>query len=161
MWSVRLSLVGQWCSLRQWQILTEYRDKGKRSNHLQPIMVSQGPLKEICFAPAGAILRPQHDGAECERNNSADTLVSEEGAGRGVPGTGAEVPLQPMERTVVEQAGPLHPMVYHSGAHIRIAALKESSQEQTPTRTFSPWMGFHTGACDMVGASSHAGGVHS
>lgn len=62
MWSVRLSLVGQWCSLRQWQILTEYRDKEKSSSHLQPMIVTQDPQEEACFAPAGAILRPWQDG---------------------------------------------------------------------------------------------------
>ncbi|GAB0204295.1 EH domain-containing protein 4 [Grus japonensis] len=38
----------------------------------------------------------------CERNNSADTKVSEEGGGGGAPGAGVEIPLQPME---VEEHG--------------------------------------------------------
>ncbi|GAB0184492.1 epimerase family protein SDR39U1 [Grus japonensis] len=33
----------------------------------------------------------------CERNNSADTKVSEEGGGGGAPGARADIPLQPME----------------------------------------------------------------
>ncbi|GAB0186006.1 mitochondrial enolase superfamily member 1 [Grus japonensis] len=36
----------------------------------------------------------------CERNNSADTKVSEEGGGGGAPGTRAEIPLQPVEKTM-------------------------------------------------------------
>ncbi|GAB0185779.1 cAMP-dependent protein kinase inhibitor alpha [Grus japonensis] len=36
----------------------------------------------------------------CERNNSADTKVSEEGGEGGAPGAGAEIPLQPMEKTM-------------------------------------------------------------
>jgi len=40
----------------------------------------------------------------CERNNSADTKVSEEGGGRGAPGAGEEsFPLQPMMKTMVRQ----------------------------------------------------------
>ena len=46
----------------------------------------------------------------CERNNSADTEVGEEGGGGGAPGAGAEIPLQPVVKTMVRQAGPLQPM---------------------------------------------------
>jgi len=35
---------------------------------------------------------------------SADTKVSEEGGGGGASGTEAEIPLQPMEKTMVRQA---------------------------------------------------------
>lgn len=42
---------------------------------------------------------------ECERNNNADTRVSEEGEGEDDPS--AEIPLQPLEKTVVKQAIPL------------------------------------------------------
>ena len=53
----------------------------------------------------------------CERNNSADTKVSEEGGGGGAPGAGAEIPLQPMVKTMVrQQAVPLQPMEVHGGA---------------------------------------------
>ncbi|GAB0179821.1 E3 ubiquitin-protein ligase MARCHF3 [Grus japonensis] len=37
----------------------------------------------------------------CERSNSADTKVSAEGGGGGTPGARAEIPLQPMEKTMV------------------------------------------------------------
>ena len=43
----------------------------------------------------------------CERNNSADTKVSEEGEGGGVPGSRAEILLQPMEKTMMRQTVPL------------------------------------------------------
>ena len=46
----------------------------------------------------------------CERNNSADTKVSDEGGGGGVPGAGAEVPLQPVGKTMVVQISTLQPM---------------------------------------------------
>jgi len=45
----------------------------------------------------------------CERNNSADTKVSEGGEGGGAPGAGVEVHLQPMEKTIVRQAVPSCP----------------------------------------------------
>jgi len=43
----------------------------------------------------------------CERNNSAEPTVSAEGGGGGAPGARADVPLQPMEQTMVRQAVPL------------------------------------------------------
>jgi len=46
---------------------------------------------------------------QCERNNSADIKASAEGGGGGAPGTGAEIPLQPMEQTMVRQADPCRP----------------------------------------------------
>jgi len=47
----------------------------------------------------------------CERNNSADNKVREEGGRRGAPGARAVIPLQPLEKTVVRQAVPLKSMV--------------------------------------------------
>jgi len=44
----------------------------------------------------------------CQRNNSADPKVSGEGGGIG-PGAGAEIPLQPMVKTMMRQAVPLKP----------------------------------------------------
>ncbi|GAB0175634.1 hypothetical protein GRJ2_000028600 [Grus japonensis] len=58
----------------------------------------------------------------CERNNSADTKVSEEGGAGGAPGAGAEIPLQPLEKTMVRQAVPLQPMEDDGGAEIPPAA---------------------------------------
>ncbi|CAM9267070.1 unnamed protein product [Bubo scandiacus] len=46
----------------------------------------------------------------CERNNSADTKISEEGGGGGAPGARAEIPLQPLVQTMVGQAVPLQPV---------------------------------------------------
>ncbi|GAB0183796.1 acid sphingomyelinase-like phosphodiesterase 3b [Grus japonensis] len=58
----------------------------------------------------------------CERNNSADTKVSEEGGGGGAPGSGAEIPLQPLEKTMVRQAVPLQPVDVDGGADIHSPA---------------------------------------
>ncbi|TRZ08095.1 hypothetical protein HGM15179_019014 [Zosterops borbonicus] len=58
----------------------------------------------------------------CERSNSADTKVSEEG-GRGcAAGTEAEIPLQPMVKTIVMQVVSLLPMDIHGGAEVYSAA---------------------------------------
>ncbi|GAB0209697.1 potassium/sodium hyperpolarization-activated cyclic nucleotide-gated channel 1 [Grus japonensis] len=46
----------------------------------------------------------------CERNNSAGTKVSEEGGIGGAPGARAEIPLQPVEKTIVKQAVALQPV---------------------------------------------------
>jgi len=66
----------------------------------------------------------------CERNNSADTKVSEEGGGAGGPGTRAEIPLQPVEKTVVRQVVPLKPMEVHSGADIHLQPVKDPTPEK-------------------------------
>ncbi|GAB0186125.1 mitochondrial enolase superfamily member 1 [Grus japonensis] len=65
-----------------------------------------------------------------ERNNSADTKVSEEGGGGGAPGAGAEIPLQPMEKTMVKQAVPLQPMEVNGGADIHLQPMEDPMPEQ-------------------------------
>lgn len=47
---------------------------------------------------------------KCERNNSADTKVSEEGRGGGASDTGADIPLQPMVKITVRQTVLLQPV---------------------------------------------------
>jgi len=58
-----------------------------------------------------------------ERNNSADTKVSEEGGagGGGARDAGAEsLPLQLVMKTVVRQTVPLQSMEVHGGADIHL-----------------------------------------
>jgi len=66
----------------------------------------------------------------CERNNSADPKVSAEGGGGGAPGAGAEIPLQPMEQTMVRQAVPPQPTEAHGGADIHLQPMKDPAPEQ-------------------------------
>jgi len=66
----------------------------------------------------------------CERNNSADTKGSAEGAGGGAPGAEAEIPLQPMEKTMVRQAVPLQPMEVHGGADLHLQSVEDPTPEQ-------------------------------
>ena len=46
----------------------------------------------------------------CKSNNPADPKVSEEGGGGGASGTGAEIPLQPVGKTMVREAVLLEPV---------------------------------------------------
>ena len=66
----------------------------------------------------------------CESNSSADTKVREEGGGGGAPGARAEIPLQPMVKTMVRQAVPLQPMEVHSGADIHLQPMEDPTPEQ-------------------------------
>jgi len=66
----------------------------------------------------------------CERNNSADTKVYEEGGAGGGPGTRAEIPLQPMEKTTVSQNVPLQPMEVHCRADLHLQPMEDSKPEQ-------------------------------
>jgi len=69
----------------------------------------------------------------CERNSPADTKVSEEGGGEGAPGAGEEIPLQPVEKTMVKQVVPLQPMEDHSAAGIHVQPVEYSTLEQLDT----------------------------
>ncbi|GAB0207995.1 acid sphingomyelinase-like phosphodiesterase 3b [Grus japonensis] len=74
-------------------------------------------------------LQPERGVRICERNNSADTKVSE-GGGGGTPGTGAEIPLQQMVKTMVRQAVPLQPMEINGGADIHLRPVEDTTPEQ-------------------------------
>ena len=75
-------------------------------------------------------MQPERGVRRCERNNSADTKVSEEGGGGGAPGTRAEIPLQPVVKTMVRQAVPLQPMEVHDGADIHLQPVEDPTPEQ-------------------------------
>ena len=65
-----------------------------------------------------------------DRNNSADTKVSEEGGRGGAPGAGAEISLQPVVKTMVRQVVPLQPMEVHGGADIHLQSVGDPMPEQ-------------------------------
>ena len=79
-------------------------------------------------------MQPERGVRRCERNNSADTKVSEEGGGGGAPGTRAEIPLQPMVKTMVRQAVPLQPMEVNGGADIHLQPVEDPTPEQVDAR---------------------------
>ena len=64
-------------------------------------------------------------GVGCERNNHADPEVSEEGERGGAPGARAEIPLQPVVKTMVRQAVPLQPMEVYGGADIHLQPVED------------------------------------
>ena len=71
----------------------------------------------------------------CERKNSADTKVNEEGGGVDALGAGAEIPLQqPLMKTMVRQAVPLQPMEVHGGADVHLQPGEDPMPEQGDAR---------------------------
>jgi len=67
---------------------------------------------------------------QCERSISADTRVSEKGGGGGAPGAEAEIPLQPMEKTMVRQAVPLQPVLHCGPPDIHLQPMENPTLEQ-------------------------------
>jgi len=59
----------------------------------------------------------------CERNNYAESKVSEKGQAEDTPGTGEEIPLQHVAKTIMIQIVPLQPMEVHNAADICPVAL--------------------------------------
>ncbi|GAB0187535.1 AN1-type zinc finger protein 5-like [Grus japonensis] len=72
-----------------------------------------------------------------------DTKVSAEGGGGAAPGTGAEIPLQPMVKTMVRQAVPLQLMEDDGGADIHLQPMKDPMLEQVDASK---------GGCDPMGS---------
>jgi len=66
----------------------------------------------------------------CERNNSADSKVRQDGGTGDAPGAGGEIPLQPVMKTMVRQAVPLQPMGVHSQADIHLQPMEDPMLEQ-------------------------------
>ncbi|GAB0178026.1 acid sphingomyelinase-like phosphodiesterase 3b [Grus japonensis] len=87
-------------------------------------------------------LQPERGVRRCERKNSADPKVSAEGGGGGAPGTRAEIPLQPLEKTMVRQAVYLKPMEENAGADIHLQPMEDPTPEQVDAPK---------GGCDPMG----------
>jgi len=66
----------------------------------------------------------------CERNNSAETEVSEDRGRAGAPGTGAEIHLQHVEKTMVSQAAPVQPMEVCGGADIHSQPMEDPTPDE-------------------------------
>jgi len=127
-----------------------------------------------------SILQQERGVGICERNNSADTKVGEEEGGGGA---GAEIPLQPMEKTMVRQAVALKPMEVHSGSDLHLQTVEDPMPEQvdvpeegcdlwracagadswqdlwTCGEKSPRWSRFAGSTCDPVGRT-HAGAVN-
>jgi len=94
----------------------------------------------------------------CERNNSTDTKVSEEGGAGGAPGAGPEIPLWPVVKIMVRQVVSLQAMVVHGGAEIHLQPREDPMLEQVdvPDGGCDPaeslrWSRFAGRTCDLLG----------
>ena len=66
--------------------------------------------------------------------NTADPQVTEEGRGGGAPGTRAEIPLQPVVKTMVRWVVPLRSMEVHGGADIHLQPVEDPMLEHVCAR---------------------------
>lgn len=64
------------------------------------------------------------------QNSPADTKVREEAGRNGAPCTGAEIPLQSIEKTMGKQIATLQHTDDHVGADIHTAAMADTLPEQ-------------------------------
>ena len=78
--------------------------------------------------------QPERRVRTCKRNSPADPQVSAEGGGGGAPGTGAEIPLQPVGKTMVRQAVPLQPREVHGGADLHLQPGEDPTPDQMGSR---------------------------
>ena len=100
------------------------------------------PISDSGNAPVVTFLRRKKAGKDengsrrkerehVRENNPADTKVSEEGGGGDAPGTGAEIPLQPVVgKTMVRQAVPLQRREVHGGADLHLQPGEDPTPEQ-------------------------------
>ena len=66
---------------------------------------------------------------KCDRTSPADTKVKE-GGGGGAPGARAEIPLQPVVKTLVRQAVALQSRGVHGGADLHLQPGEDPTPEQ-------------------------------
>ncbi|PKU39423.1 protein pxr1-like [Limosa lapponica baueri] len=91
-----------------------------------PLLAEAEPvrLKKGEKVAAQQQLQPEREVRVCERNNSADTKVSE-GEGGGVPAPVAEISPKSLVKIVVRQAVPLQPMEVHGRADILLQPMEK------------------------------------
>ncbi|TRZ07347.1 hypothetical protein HGM15179_019761 [Zosterops borbonicus] len=104
-------------------------------------------IKQQGHILAAALTKEESRGRTCERNNYADTKVSEGGRG-DAPGIRAEILLHPVVKTMVKQAVPLQPMEIHMDAEVHLQPM-----EETHTRG----VGYPRRGCDPMGDPRHEG----
>lgn len=91
-------------------------------------------------------------GRKGDRNSPADVKIGEEAGGRGTPGAGTEILLQPAVKTVVMQAVSLQHTEEHSEA-----AMKDSQWSRliSPGGSCSLQREDHTGESFLTGIVAH------
>jgi len=75
----------------------------------KPLSQGGGTLGKACLRKGKMLHSSAKSGYINVRNSYADTKVRKERGGGGAPGTRAEIPLQPLEETIVTQVVPLQP----------------------------------------------------
>ncbi|RMC06744.1 hypothetical protein DUI87_16190 [Hirundo rustica rustica] len=75
----------------------------------------------------------------CEQNSPANTKDGKEG-GRDSPGTGVEIPLQPMLQTVVQQVFPLKPVEDHGVVEFHLQPIENAMLYQVNCYNGSQWL---------------------
>ena len=90
-------------------------EPGPAGSKRGPPLAKDEPVSDGCGTSAAMYLRKskkfctaavREEWEKCKRNSLADIQVSAEGGGEDAPGTGAEIPLQPMKKTMVKQVVP-------------------------------------------------------
>ncbi|PKU38822.1 protein pxr1-like [Limosa lapponica baueri] len=92
------------------------------------LMSDRANASQLQDGPAAGQGNPAGQQAErgvriCESNNSADTKVSEEGGGGDAPSARAEIPLQPVVKT-------MQPMEVHGGEDFHLQPMEDAMPEQ-------------------------------
>ncbi|KAF4795871.1 hypothetical protein TURU_089446 [Turdus rufiventris] len=96
-------------------------------------------------------LTPEKSGVRTCKNDYADTKVSEEEGEGGAPGTRAEIPLQPILKTMVKQAITLQPMEDHGDAEIHPQPMEEPHATWEETDPVGDL--WREGPCSQVGVA--------
>ncbi|PKU46962.1 protein pxr1-like [Limosa lapponica baueri] len=106
-----------------------------------PLLAKAEPISDSGSASVRTYLRrlkknpavqqqPEERMRTYDRNNSAYAKVGEEGGGESAPGTGAEIPLEPMVKIMVGLIVPLQPMEVNSGVDIHSQPMEDPTSEQ-------------------------------
>ena len=89
----------------------------------------RGKRKIIKTKTAQQQLQLKREVRICERNNSADTKVSEEGGGGSAPGARTDSPAA-CDEDHGEAGCPLQPMQVNAGAEIHLQPVEDPTPEQ-------------------------------
>ncbi|KAK4822884.1 hypothetical protein QYF61_021103 [Mycteria americana] len=118
---------------------------------MDPLLAKAEPISDsgstsgLTYLRRGKTSAEQKLGKRTEkyvRETTLQTPRSVKKEGGGAPVTGAEIPLQPVVKTMVRQAVPLQPMEVHGGADIHLQLVEDPTPEQVDVPE---------GGCDPVG----------
>jgi len=112
---------------------------------VDPLLTKAKPNSDVDSTSVMTYLRRKnhttvegHFAAGERSENSADPKFIEEGGGGGGPGTGEDVPLQPVEKTMVRQAVPLQSMEVHGRADTQLQPGEKTMPEHMDAQWKAP-----------------------